>query len=180
MAMKMDRRAFLKTSAAVAVAVSMTGLLGGCGDSAIGTDFGRFQATVGALREKDNSMIGGTPSEWTGDVMVWVRIKDCSGDKKPDPVSAKGHFTLKINDTRIENYAVKDLLEKDGTIHLAKGEFKENWMHFTLNSDQKALYDAIAAKTAKVTFTIDGAANTEVYELDYNTPNGYAFVKQPV
>lgn len=33
MAMKMDRRAFLKTSAAVAVAVSMTGLLGGCGES---------------------------------------------------------------------------------------------------------------------------------------------------
>ena len=32
MAMKMDRRAFLKTSAAVAVAVSMTGLLGGCGE----------------------------------------------------------------------------------------------------------------------------------------------------
>lgn len=28
MAMKMDRRAFLKTSAAMAVAVSMTGLLG--------------------------------------------------------------------------------------------------------------------------------------------------------
>ena len=33
MAMKMGRRAFLKTSAAMAVAVSMTGLLGGCGDS---------------------------------------------------------------------------------------------------------------------------------------------------
>lgn len=33
MAMKMNRRAFLKTSAAVAVAVSMTGLLGGCSDS---------------------------------------------------------------------------------------------------------------------------------------------------
>ena len=33
MAMKMDRRAFLKTSAAVAVAASMTGLLGGCSDS---------------------------------------------------------------------------------------------------------------------------------------------------
>lgn len=32
MAMKMDRRAFLKTSAAMAVAVSMTGLLGGCSD----------------------------------------------------------------------------------------------------------------------------------------------------
>lgn len=32
MAMKMGRRAFLKTSAAMAVAVSMTGLLGGCSD----------------------------------------------------------------------------------------------------------------------------------------------------
>lgn len=32
MAMKIDRRAFLKTSAAMAVAVSMTGLLGGCSD----------------------------------------------------------------------------------------------------------------------------------------------------
>lgn len=36
MAMKIDRRAFLKTSAAMAVAVSMTGLLGGCSDSDIG------------------------------------------------------------------------------------------------------------------------------------------------
>lgn len=32
MAMKIDRRAFLKTSAAMAVAVSMTGLLGGCSE----------------------------------------------------------------------------------------------------------------------------------------------------
>ena len=55
MAMKMDRRAFLKTSAAIAVAVSMTGLLGGCSDGDGSTKFGRFQATVGALREKDNA-----------------------------------------------------------------------------------------------------------------------------
>lgn len=33
MTMKMDRRSFLKTTAAAAVTVSMTGLLGGCGDS---------------------------------------------------------------------------------------------------------------------------------------------------
>ena len=180
MAMKMDRRAFLKTSAAVAVAVSMTGLLGGCSDGAIGTDFGRFQATVGALNETDNSVIGGTPSEWKGDVMVRVRIKDCSEDKKPEPVYAKSHFYLKINETRIDNYAVGDLLEKGGKINLAKGQFKEGWMHFTLNQDQKALYDAIEDKTAKVTFTIEGGGNREVYELDYNAPNGYAFVKQTV
>ena len=33
MSMKMNRRTFLKTSAAMAAAASMTGLLGGCGDS---------------------------------------------------------------------------------------------------------------------------------------------------
>lgn len=42
MAMKIDRRAFLKTSAAMAVAVSMTGLLGGCSDGDGSTKFGRF------------------------------------------------------------------------------------------------------------------------------------------
>lgn len=72
MAMKIDRRAFLKTSAAMAVAVSMTGLLGGCSDGDGSTKFGRFQATVGALREKDNAMVGGVAAEWKGDVM-WSR-----------------------------------------------------------------------------------------------------------
>lgn len=47
MAMKIDRRAFLKTSAAMAVAVSMTGLLGGCSDSDGGTDLGGFTVDVG-------------------------------------------------------------------------------------------------------------------------------------
>ena len=47
MAMKMDRRSFLKTSAAVAVAVSMTGLLGGCSGGDGGTDLGGFTVAVG-------------------------------------------------------------------------------------------------------------------------------------
>ena len=142
MAMKIDRRAFLKTSAAMAVAVSMTGLLGGCSDGDGSTKFGRFQATVGALREKDNAMVGGVAAEWKGDVMVKVRIKDCSEDKKP--------------------------------------ELKEDWMHFTLTADQNDLYDAIAAKNAKVIFTIEGGGKREIYELDYNAPEGYTFVKQTV
>ena len=50
MAMKIDRRAFLKTSAAMAVAVSMTGLLGGCSDGDTGTDLGFLEnAAVGAV-----------------------------------------------------------------------------------------------------------------------------------
>ena len=177
MAMKIDRRAFLKTSAAMAVAVSMTGLLGGCSDGDGSTKFGRFQATVGALREKDNAMVGGVAAEWKGDVMVKVRIKDCSEDKKPEPVYASSHFYLNINGTSIENYAVGDLLEKDGKIPLTKGQFKEGWMHFTLKEDQKDLYEAVVAKKADVTFTISSGFVTEIYTLDYTTST---FVKQTV
>ena len=90
MAMKMDRRSFLKTSAAVAVAVSMTGLLGGCGgDSAIGTDFGPFQATAVELGGNTNADdLGATV--WEGEVTVKVRIKDVTYDKNPAPLSAVG------------------------------------------------------------------------------------------
>ena len=112
--------------------------------------------------------------------MVKVRIKDCSEDKKPEPVYASSHFYLNINGTSIENYAVGDLLEKDGKIPLTKGQLKEDWMHFTLNADQKDLYDAIAAKNAKVIFTIVCGGKREIYELDYNAPEGYTFVKQTV
>ena len=177
MAMKMDRRAFLKTSAAMAVAVSMTGLLGGCSDGDGSTKFGRFQATVGALREKDNAMVGGVAAEWKGDVMVKVRIKDCSEDKKPEPVYASSHFYLNINGTSIENYAVGDLLENGGKINLSKGQIKEGWMTFTLKEDQKDLYEAVVAKKADVTFTISSGSVTEIYTLDYTTST---FVKQTV
>ena len=85
MAMKMDRRAFLKASAAVAMAVSMTGLLGGCSDGDIGTDFGLFQATAGKALGKNNGIdFGGTAEAgWEGYINVWVRIKDTSGKKSP-------------------------------------------------------------------------------------------------
>lgn len=179
MAMKMDRRAFLKTSAALAVAVSMTGLLGGCGDGAIGTDFGLFQATAGKALGKTNGIdFGGTAgAEWEGYISVWVRIKDTSGIKRPQPIPAKGYFVLKINGQVVKNYTDGDLLENDGKINLAKGQIKEGWMNFTLKEDQKDLYEAVVAKKADVTFTISSASVTEIYTLDYTTST---FVKQTV
>lgn len=171
MAMKIDRRAFLKTSAAMAVAVSMTGLLGGCSDGAIGTDFGLFQATaVKALGKTNGVDFGGTAEAgWEGYINVWVRIKDTSGDKKPRPIPAKGYFSLKINGQSVNNYTDGDLLENGGKINLSKGQFKEGWMHFTLKEDQKDLYEAVVAKKADVTFTISSGFVTEIYTLDYTT-----------
>lgn len=177
MAMKMDRRAFLKTSAAVAVAASMTGLLGGCsGDSAIGTDFSPFQATAIKLGGNTNADdLGATV--WEGEVTVKVRIKDVTYDKNPAPLAAKRFFVLNINGEKITTFNDGDLLSDGGYIKLGKGECKENWIHFALTADQKELYEAIKAKTAKVTVTIWSPAKEENYTLDYTTN---ALVKQTV
>lgn len=177
MAMKMDRRAFLKTSAAVAVAASMAGLLGGCsGDSAIGTDFGPFQATAIKLGGNTNADdLGATV--WEGEVTVKVRIKDVTYDKNPAPLAAKRFFVLNINGEKITTFNDGDLLSDGGYIKLGKGECKENWIHFALTADQKELYEAIKAKTAKVTVTIWSPAKEENYTLDYTTN---ALVKQTV
>ena len=179
MAMKMDRRAFLKTSAAVAMAVSMTGLLGGCSDGAIGTDFGLFQATAGVATCGTNADGWGSVPEsgWEGYIKVKVRIKDTSGMKKPDPLRAKTFFFLTINGQLVENYTDGGLLSNGGYIKLEKGQFKEDWMCVTLKEDQKALYEAVAAKKAEVIFKISSARTTEVYKLDYTTET---FVKQTV
>lgn len=178
MAMKMDRRAFLKTSAAVAVAVSMTGLLGGCGDSAIGTDFGPFQATAVKLSGNSNAD-DLNATEWKGEVTVWVRIKDVSNEKRPLPLAAKKFFVLNINGERITTFNDGDLLS-DGCIKLGRGEFKENWIHFALTADQKELYEAIKAKTAKVTVTIWTPKTEENYTLDYTLDSEANLVKQTV
>ena len=166
MAMKMDRRSFLKTSAAVAVAVSMTGLLGGCSDGAIGTDFGPFQATAVKLSGNSNAD-DLSATEWKGEVTVWVRIKDVTNDKNPVPLAAKRFFVLNINGQKITTFNDGNLLSDGGYIKLGKGEFKENWIHFALTADQKELYEAIKAKTAKVTVTIWSPKTEENYTLDY-------------
>lgn len=179
MAMKMDRRAFLKTSAAVAVAVSMTGLLGGCGDSAIGTDFGPFQATAVKLSGTSNAD-DLNATEWKGDVMVWVRIKDVSNEKRPLPLAAKKFFVLNINGQKITTFNDGHLLSDGGYIKLGRGEFKEGWIHFALTADQKELYEAIKAKTAKVTVTIWTPKTAEDYTLDYTLDSEANLVKQTV
>ena len=174
MAMKMNRRTFLKTSAAAAAAISLTGLLGGCGDSAIGTDFGGFQATVTKLRSVDNTEAGEPAKEWKADVKVWVRVKDTTG--AGTPVNAEQSFALYIDDQYI-NMVGGDLLNNNKQIYWKKNEAKENWMHFELAEGQQAMYEGIVKRTAKITFTIKTLKKEENYTLDYNDPSGYTFVK---
>ena len=167
MAMKMDRRAFLKTSAAVAVAVSMTGLLGGCSDGAGGTDLGGFTASVTKWDVRQNPpALSEDQSKWTADVMVWVRTtntKDSDWNIAGDAV-----MDLKVDGVAIEMQG-GGLLTNDGVLKFSrKHKVNEGWVNFKLNYKQKKLYDAIANKEAVVKFSIGTKKATDTYTALYN------------
>lgn len=82
MAMKMNRRTFLKTTAAAAVAVSVTGLLGGCSDAAdSGIKLNGY--TIGIDMNKATKSWGGAAGagegEETGYLCATFKIKAGSG-----------------------------------------------------------------------------------------------------
>ena len=167
MAMKMDRRAFLKTSAAVAVAVSMTGLLGGCSDGNTSMDLGGFTASVTNWDVKQNPpALSEDQSKWTADVMVWVRTtntKDSDWNIAGDAV-----MELKVDGVAVEMQG-GGLLTDDGVLKFSrKHKANEGWVNFKLNYKQKKLYDAIANKEAVIKFSIGTKKATDTYTALYN------------
>ena len=166
MAMKMDRRAFLKTSAAMAVAVSMTGLLGGCSDGDISMDLGGFTASVTKWDVKQNPpALSEDQSKWTADVKVWVRTtntKDSDWNIAGDAV-----MELKIDGVAIAMQG-GDLLTNDGVLKFSRRhKANEGWVNFKMNYEQKKLYDAIANKKAVVKFSIGTKRATDTYTALY-------------
>ena len=106
MAMKMDRRSFLKTSAAVAVAASMTGLLGGCGDS---NPLAPNEVRVGQYRISiDNLNIGYGGSELEGlkrTLKAKVTLKFEGGQNDFQSTSYAGMFKGSIAGEELETVA---------------------------------------------------------------------------
>lgn len=167
MAMKMDRRAFLKTSAAVAVAVSMTGLLGGCDGGVSGTDFGGFTASAVKWDVKENKpKLSEDQTKWSADVMVWVRA---TNTKDSDwNLSADAFMSLTVDGVAAEMQS-GGLLTNDKMIPLSrKHRAKEGWINFKLTYEQKELYDAIYDKKAVVKFKIGTQKATETYTALYD------------
>ena len=172
MAMKMDRRAFLKTSAAVAVAVSMTGLLGGCSDGDGSTNFGGFTASAVKWDVKENKpKLSEDQTKWSADVMVWVRATNLTDS---DINILAGAFMKLTVDGVAAEMQSGDLLANDKTIPLShKHKSNEGWIHFKLNYEQKKLYDAIYDKKAVVKFSIGTQMATETYTALYiEEPHG--------
>ena len=163
MAMKMDRRAFLKTSAAVAAAVSMTGLLGGCSDGDTGTDLGGFTVAVGEWSAVPHDQGIGTGKSWYADFAVTVRVHNLD-NSNGFSFPAKSVFVLKINGQKAE-------LQSGGLLNnislvMKKGERKTGVLTFRLDESQKNLYQAMEAHTADIKLTV-GVDPTETYTAVY-------------
>ena len=167
MAMKMDRRAFLKTSAAVAVAVSMTGLLGGCDGGVDGTNFGGFTASAVKWDVKENKpKLSEDQTKWSADIMVWVRATNLTNSDIH--VLAGAFMSLTVDGVAAEMQS-GGLLANDKTIPLSrKHKSNEGWITFKLNYEQKELYDAIYNKKAVVKFNIGTQKAAETYTALYD------------
>ena len=168
MAMKMDRRAFLKTSAAMAVAVSMTGLLGGCSDGAGGTDLGGFTASVTKWDVRQNPpALSEDQSKWTADVKVWVRTtntKDSDWNIAGDAV-----MDLKVNGVAVAMQGGGLLTNDDMVLKFSrKNKVNEGWVYFKLNYAQKKLYEAIVKKEAVIKFSIGTKKASDTYTALYS------------
>lgn len=166
MAMKIDRRAFLKTSAAMAVAVSMTGLLGGCSDGDIGTDLGGFTASAVKWDVQEHTpKLSEDQTKWNADVMVWVRT---TNTKDSDwAIAGDAVMELKVDGVAVEMQG-GGLLKNDGTLEFSRRhKANEGWVKFKMNYKQKELYDAIANKEAVVKFSIGTKKATETYTAVY-------------
>lgn len=167
MAMKMDRRAFLKTSAAMAVAVSMTGLLGGCSDGDTSMDLGGFTASVTKWDVRQNPpALSEDQSKWTADVMVWVRTTNTTDSDWN--IAGEAVMELKVDGVAVAMQG-GGLLTNDGVLKFSrKHKVNEGWVNFKLNYKQKKLYDAIANKEAVVKFSIGTKKATDTYTALYN------------
>ena len=167
MAMKMDRRAFLKASAAMAVAVSMTGLLGGCSDGNTSTDLGGFTTSVTKWDVKPNPpKLSEVQSKWTADVMVWVRTvntRDYDWNIAGDAV-----MDLKVNGVTVAMQGGGLLTNEMALKFSRKNKVNEGWVYFKLNYAQKKLYEAIVKKEAVIKFSIGTKKASDTYTALYS------------
>lgn len=160
MAMKMDRRAFLKTSAAVAVAASMTGLLGGCSDS---NTLAPNEVRVGQYRVSIHDLdIGYDGSELEGlkkTLKAKVTLKFEGGANEFQATGYAGMFKGSINGEELETVApVGRLVSTNFMGGILFGKTTEN-LEMRFNTDE-ALAAYKSGTPAKLTIKIFGNTAT--------------------
>ena len=139
MSMKMDRRTFLKTSAAAAVAVSMTSLLGGCGGSSSETERSLFGYKVDIDMKKATHSWGGpagaAEDKGTGYLRTTIKMTASSG--------ASLNFTMGIFSATTSTEDKLTLENKMNPIVLV--EKLPIATEVTFSTKDKKVYDALVA-----------------------------------
>ncbi len=170
--MKLTRRDFLKSTAAAALAVSVSGMLTGCGgDVGTDTDFGGYTAKVVGwdTAEHPSSLNSTTP--WWAEFKVKVYLKNL--DKDGWKLQCKQNFRMTVDGQTQPlmngTGAAGDLPSKDsGVVTFGMGwESRSGYLNFKMTD--RALFQKIADKKAEVSVVIGGMDVKETYTLDYTT-----------
>ena len=171
MTAKMDRRTFLKTTAAAVVAVSMSGMLTGCGDAGTDTDFGGYTAKVVGWNTAEHPSSLNSTTPWWAEFKVKVYLKNL--DKDGWKFQCKQIFRMTVDGQTQPlmdgTGAAGDLPSKDsGVVTFGMGwESRSGYLNFKMTD--RALYQKIADKKAEVCVVIGGMDVKETYTLDYTT-----------
>lgn len=170
--MKLTRRDFLKSTAAAALAVSVSGMLTGCGgDVGTDTDFGGYTAKVVGwdTAEHTSSLNSSTP--WWAEFKVKVYLKNL--DKDGWKFQCRQNFRMTVDGQTQPlmdgTGAAGDLPSKDsGVVTFGMGwESRSGYLNFKMTD--RALFQKIADKKAEVSVVIGGMDVKETYTLDYTT-----------
>ena len=155
MAMNMNRRTFLKTTAAAAVAVSMTGLLGGCGGDN-GFDVGEYRVYFAV---KDYYYSGATGKAC---VNLDVTVKGVSN-------------TLTLNKKYADNFAAEGFALTNGndTLNVVQGLTKVCNLKFEKTKDEG--FDQMMSGEAPFVLTVRLSNANKVFAI--NLKNGAVTAK---
>ena len=164
MAMKMNRRTFLKTTAAAAVAVSVTGLLGGCSDAAdsgIKLDGYTIGIDMNEATKSWGGAAGAGEDEETGYLRATFKIKADSG---------------------VDLYLTKDIFSgmtstgdalklKNGKPVVALVPNVSMPVYVKFSTKNKKVYDALVAGTITLLVNINptGGDKAVQYAINYAT-----------
>lgn len=170
--MKLTRRDFLKSTAAAALAVSVSGMLTGCGgDVGTDTDFGGYTAKVVGWDTAEHTSSLNSTTPWWAEFKVKVYLKNLDKDgwkfqcRQNFRMTVDGQTQPLMNGTG----AAGDLPSKDsGVVTFGMGwESRSGYLNFKMTD--RALFQKIADKKAEVSVVIGGMDVKETYTLDYTT-----------
>lgn len=153
MANEMTRRNFIKGAAAAAIAVSLSGVLTGCGDN--GCDVGDFRvypAVVGAPWD---------PVTRTGSIKLNVKVKNVRSNVQLG-IGFKDVFKASAGDA---NFALTDAA-KNNSINLLKGQSKDCALEFTVKEKDKEIYDKLVNGDELLVLTITLSSQSKDFAVN--------------